>query len=297
MQMATNSEGRETFEEWMLLNRELVFKDPSLREKVSAFPPKELMHNVSGLESDEDFAAHGTDIYRALTAASSRALDEYKSILDFGCGCGRLARMFKNHPYKVSGCDIDPRHIEWIKKNLPFMEAKLSKVSPPIPYADNEFDALISISIFTHLNEIAQDTFLAELYRVCKPGGTLFITVHGKRALDRAMTETSIREMLAMDEARFRQAQIDFSADRFAFVVQAGHLTTSAKNLSLAEKALTFVKGTPVKPLIEDAFEYGISFVAEGYLRRHWGKWFDVVSYHHGGIHDFQDIAVLTPKK
>ena len=32
----------------------------------------------------------------------------------------------------------------------------------------------------------------------------------------------------------------------------------------------------------------------------HWtigGKLFDIVDYHYGGIHDFQDIVVLKPKK
>lgn len=284
-------------EQWMTLNRTEIFEDPSLLRYVSPFPPKELMCNVSGLHSEMDFAAHGTDIYRALTLASKKLLSEYEAILDFGCGCGRLARMFMNHSNEISGCDIDSRHVDWVNKNLTFMTAKLSKVTPPIPYFDNEFDAVISISIFTHLNEKSQDQFLAELYRICSPGGRLFITVHGKRALDRALNEPSILHMLDMDKSRFQKAQEDFSANQHAFILQQGHLTTSARKLSLFEKIGNWVQKNSLKKIIDEPFEYGISFVPESYLRVHWGKWFEVVDYHYGGIHDFQDIVVLTPRK
>ncbi len=282
-------------EDWMELNRFKIFSNPELRPYVSPFPPIELMNNVSGLQNEQDFAAHGTDIYRALTAASPKPLSEYASILDFGCGCGRLARMFKGHPGRIAGCDIDVRHVDWINNNLAFMEAKLSKVSPPIPYEDNEFEAIISISIFTHLTEKSQDQFLSELHRVCSPEGRLFLTVHGKRALERALNEPVIRAMLDMDEQRFERAQLAFAENRHAFVLQFGHLTTAHENLSVLERATDALLGS--KKMVEEPFEYGITFVPEDYLRSHWGQWFEVVDYRYGGIHDFQDIVVLKPKK
>lgn len=282
-------------EEWMDLNRVQVFTNPKLKRYVSPFPPTELMANVSGLQNEQDFAAHGTDIYRALTAASSKPLSEFSSILDFGCGCGRLARIFKGHPGRIAGCDIDARHVDWINNNLGFMEAKLSKVAPPIPYEDNEFEAIISISIFTHLTEKSQDQFLSELYRVCMPEGRLFLTVHGKRALERALSEPTILAMLAMDTHRFERAQQEFAENRHAFVLQFGHLTTKHENAS--EQELIRDTQSGLKKMVEEPFEYGITFVPEDYLMSHWGKWFDIVDYHHGGIHDFQDIVVLKPKK
>lgn len=286
---------RSNVEDWLELNRDKVFHDQSLRQFVSPFPPSELMANVSGLQNERDFASHGADIYRALSIASTKPLSECRSILDFGCGCGRLARMFKGHLGRIAGCDIDSRHVEWVNNNLPFMEAKLSKVVPPIPYADNEFEVIISISIFTHLTEHSQDQFLAELHRVCQPEGRLFLTVHGQRALSRALSEPAIRSMLDMDDQRFQIAQRDFQENRHAFVLQHGHLTTDSENLSVFERIRGFLFGT--KKVVTEKFEYGITFVPEDYLRAHWGKWFDIIGYHHGGIHDFQDIVVLKPKK
>lgn len=274
-------------DEWVYLNRTAVFNDPALRDYVSPFPPKALMQNTSGLTSESDFASHGADFWIALSQASPKPLTDFASILDFGCGCGRLARMFKGHPGHIAGCDIDYRHVEWCSAALGYMEAKLSSVRPPIPFGDNQFEAVISISIFSHLNESAQDQFLQELARVCRPDGLLFLTIHGSRALDRAVSEPKIRAMLEMREDLFQAARQKFADGSHAFILQQGHLTTAGKSTNelLTEK------------VISDPFEYGITFIPEKYLRTHWSQWFDLVDYRVGALHDFQDIAVLRPKK
>ncbi len=275
------------FEDWLALNRTWIFDHPELMSVVAPFPPETLMTNTSGLTERRDFAAHGTDIYRALWDASDRPLNAYSSILDFGCGCGRLARMFSGHKGKVQGCDIDARHVEWINDNLSFMQAKISRVVPPIPFVDDECDAVISISIFTHLTEASQDAFLAELHRVCQPNGRLFLTVHGERALDRANREPHIRAMLDMDEARFQEAQRQINAGGHGFILQFGHLTTTAVPGGAVDQGKA----------VSEPFEYGIAFTPEAYVRKHWSQWFDVLDYRSGGIHDFQDIVVLQPLK
>jgi SAM-dependent methyltransferase len=271
-------------EDWLWLNRTGAFERPELLGFVSPSPPPELMRNVSGLESASDFASHGADIYRALSAASPRPLTEYRHILDFGCGCGRLARMFKGHPHKVSGCDIDPRHVEWARANLGHMRVLLSAVNPPLPFENGEFDAIISISVFTHLNETTQDAFLADLNRISAPGGMLFLTVHGEQALARAVAEPQIRAIIDVPDQPFEQARDRFARGDHAFILQQGHLTT--------------VNAESEAPKVIDApYEYGISFTPEEYVRRHWGQWFDVMEIRSGAIHSFQDIVVLRARK
>jgi len=269
---------------WIQLNRTDVFEDAKLLPYVSPFPPRELMQNVSGLVSQKDFASHGCDFFIALSAASPKPLSEYRNILDFGCGVGRLARMFKGHPGTIAGCDIDHRHIEWVDTTLDFVEAKLSGVKPPIPYKNAEFEALISISIFTHLNERSQDQFLAELARVTAPDGLLFLTVHGERALQRAIDEPVIRAMIDVPDAPFEKARSEFAAGRHAFILQNGHLTTT----------LPTARGQ--KKMVTEEFEYGITFIPEAYLRTHWSRWFEIVNYRSGALHDFQDLAILRPR-
>lgn len=275
-------------DEWVHLNRTAVFNNPALRDYVSPFPPQALMQNTSGLTNESDFASHGADFWIALSKASLKPFSEFVSILDFGCGCGRLARMFKGHPGYIAGCDIDHRHVEWCSAALGHMETKLSSVRPPIPFADNEFEAVISISIFTHLTESSQDQFLQELARVCRPDGLLFLTIHGSRALDRAISDPPIRALLDMREDLFQAARQKFADGQHAFILQQGHLTTVGNPTQ--QELLT-------EKVISDPFEYGITFIPENYLRTHWAQWFDLVDYRVGALHDFQDIVVLRPKK
>jgi SAM-dependent methyltransferase len=247
------------------------------------------MQNTSGITSEANFASHGADFWIALSQASPGPLSEIASILDFGCGCGRLARMFKGHPGRIAGCDIDQRHVEWCSGALEYMETKLSAVRPPIPFADDEFSAVISISVFTHLNESSSAQFLQELARVCRPDGMLFLTIHGRRALDRAISEPPIRAMLDVREDLFQAARQAFSKGRHAFILQQGHLTTVRKKTVL-ERLLN--RGGD-----SHSFEYGITFIPEDHVRTKWSKWFDVVDYRVGALHDFQDVVVLRPKK
>lgn len=278
-------------DEWVWLNRSGIFATPELRKFVAPFPPPDLMHNVSGLETERDFASHGADIYLALTRAAQRPLTEFEAMLDFGCGCGRLARMFKGHPHEVHGCDVDPRHVVWAKQNLTHMKVAHTSVQPPLPYCNDAFDAIISISVFTHLNERSHLQFLVELHRICKPGGQLFLTVHGAHALERAVHEHPIREMLCVMEEPFQEAREAFTNGEHAFILQKGHLTNTPRRVSL--RNLFFGR----KMIVREPFEYGITFIPETYLRDRWADRFEFVAYLPGAIHSFQDIAVLTPKK
>jgi SAM-dependent methyltransferase len=272
--------------DWAWLNRTAIFENSALRRHVSPFPPPELMSNVSGLREEELFASQGVDFFLLLSAASPRPLHTYQRTLDFGCGCGRLARMFKGHPSEVYGCDIDWRHVKWIEENLPFVRASLTKVHPPLPYPDEYFDAIISISIFTHLTETSQNEFLAELRRISRPDAYLFLTIHGERALSRAVNEPGMREMLCVEENAFQRARKEFAEGKHAFILQHGHLTTSTSEpLCNTDR------------VISEPFEYGITFIPENYVRNHWGQWFNVEEYRHGALHSFQDLLVLSPRR
>jgi SAM-dependent methyltransferase len=256
--------------DWARLNRVEAFADPSLARHVAPFPPPQLMHVVSGLSSPADFAAHGADFWMALSRLAPKPLADYASVLDLGCGCGRLGRMFKGHPGAIHGCDIDSRLVEWTGANLPYYRATLTRPDAPLPYADASFELVISISILTHLNESSQDTLLRELHRVCRKDGLLMLTIHGERAMQRALEERKIWDMLAVDKTRFAQARERFERGQHGFILQDGHLTSQA-------------------------FSYGITFIPQAYIASHWGQWFEVVAHASGGIHNFQDVVVLRP--
>ncbi|MBX9850399.1 MAG: class I SAM-dependent methyltransferase [Cytophagaceae bacterium] len=106
-----------------------------------------------------------------------------KKICEWGCGPGRVIRHFpellSSKHAEIFGTDYNKESIEWNKKNLPGINFHLNGLNPPLPFADNFFDALYSISVFTHLSEQSHYEWFSELIRVVKPGGILIISTHG----------------------------------------------------------------------------------------------------------------------
>ena len=189
-------------------------------------------------------------------------------------------RLLKGHPGELQGCDIDPRHVAWMQSNLDYCRVQRSSVNPPLPYAAATFDAVISISVFSHLNEASQTAFLAELARITKPGATLMLTIHGEAAMRRARAEKGIFDMIAVPREAFDEAGRRYDAGDYAFILQQGHLTRQAGTESSAS-------------ILAEEYEYGITFIPRAYLDRVWARHFKLVRVVEGGLHDFQDIVVL----
>jgi len=122
-----------------------------------------------GLDDVKHFGAHGADIVRALATASPRPLTDYRDLLDFGVGVGRVARVFKGFEGAYAGVDVDADNIAWVAERLPWVEAAKTEPGAALPFSDARFDAVISVSVFTHMNEQNQLFYLDELRRVTQP--------------------------------------------------------------------------------------------------------------------------------
>src|SRR6185437_10459243 len=99
----------------------------------------------------------------------------------------------------------------------------LTEPNRPLPFAEASFDLIITVSVLTHVDEPTQDRLLEELRRVARPGGTVLITTHGARALQRAIDEERIFRMLDVPSAALRQAAASFESGRHSFICQQGH--------------------------------------------------------------------------
>src|SRR5262249_17788274 len=113
--------------------------------------------------------------------ARHRDLATVRRILDWGCGCGRLAGHFlaDPHRFELAGCDIDPEAVAWCGERLAPAEFLPISRTPRLPYPDGRFDAVLAFGVFLCVSPEAQAEWLAELKRVLAPGGLLVASLQG----------------------------------------------------------------------------------------------------------------------
>jgi SAM-dependent methyltransferase len=146
-------------------------------------PPRRLMVRVAMTADADWFLRSGRAGYDAI--AAHVPLGEARSVLDFGCGCGRVTRYFKGFAGEVAGSDVSGDAIAWCRDNLSFGRFEVNGLAPPLVFEDASFDLVYALSVFTHLTAELQLAWRDELRRVLRPGGRLLLTTHGRSYLPR----------------------------------------------------------------------------------------------------------------
>jgi SAM-dependent methyltransferase len=215
----------------------------------SRLPDEDRRFRVMGNRDVAAFLYTGaTDFHRlddVVQKVERRAIGSFGSVLDWGVGCGRLARHFPAPDARsLTGCDIDHDNVAWCRANLAGHFVP-STMAPPLPFADDTFDLVYGVSVFTHLKEALQDAWLAELRRVTKAGGIVLVTVHGETAVE------------------FFRKPPDEYARLKAAIAGAGLLVSSLN--------------TQLSGFVEQPGEYVNVFHDRAYIMRRWSGFFDVL--------------------
>lgn len=223
-------------EDWIWLNHLGVAKDPALKKFAAPIPPEELRRLPSGATGELDFAAYGARAYRVFQAASPVPWEGLGKVLDLGCGAGAVARFFTPESVDLYAADADREAVAWVRENLPHVKASVVEPSDDLPYVDDSFDAVYSVSDLTGGDAKAMGARLAEIARVAKPGAPMFLAVYGRHALERALNEPGIRERLGLDERGLREAREGLREERSARAgVNGPTFVTGASLAALSE--------------------------------------------------------------
>jgi SAM-dependent methyltransferase len=152
-------------------------------------PPPRLRVEVAGTPGLEWFLDSGRQqagIIRSAGERNGAPLESTRSLLDFGCGCGRVLRHWAGlEGPAIHGSDYNERLVGWCAANLSFVTASVNALAPPLRYEDAQFDFLYAISVFTHLPHDLERAWIDELSRITAPGGLLLLTTHGDSYADR----------------------------------------------------------------------------------------------------------------
>jgi SAM-dependent methyltransferase len=202
-------------------------------------------------------------------------INEFGEILDFGCGAGRQIQYFYDYKTsKITGCDPNADHIRWLSANYPLASFYVSNFDPPLPFPDEHFDLVYSVSVFTHLSEKAQFNWLAELKRVLRPEGMALLTTLGEHAAESADKNQSVRRD-SNEPKSFCQA---LSQQKFLFYVPESYRQV---NKSINPDS------------ISDDDMYGITWHSQEYIVSNWNKYFEIVKIIPGCIDSLQDLVIL----
>ena len=111
-------------------------------------------------------------------------LEPGERVLEVGCGSGRLTCMVAPRIApggELIAFDVSLGMMIAARRRLPTLEARLARASVSrLPFAPGTFDRVLCFCVLPHLLEPARA--FAELHRVLRPGGTLWIDHLADRA-------------------------------------------------------------------------------------------------------------------
>jgi 2-polyprenyl-3-methyl-5-hydroxy-6-metoxy-1,4-benzoquinol methylase len=225
-------------------------------------PDAARMSRVSGNDNARLFRFEGFSIFKkldlALRQTTGKPISEFRDILDWGCGCGRVTRYFyllKNS--RVVGIDIDSDNVEWCRKHFKFGEYRLAPLHPPTDLQAESFDLIIGISVFSHLREEEQHEWLAELWRMARPGAMVLMSTMGEATIARS----------SWDEEMWNRWQ------------ETGFFA--------------FANKSDLDSYIGDEDYYVNAFISEAYIRRSWSRAFEILDFIPAYIGNHQDLVVM----
>ena len=99
------------------------------------------------------------------------------TVLDIGCGPGIVACAFAGHARHVTGLDLTPAMLEQAQarqeemslQNLTWVQGDVAE----LPFPDNSFSIVVTRYTFHHF--LSPAAVLAEMVRVCRPGGRVVV--------------------------------------------------------------------------------------------------------------------------
>ena len=209
-------------------------------------PPRRLMVRVAGTADADWFVRSGRAAYEAI--AAHVPLGGLDSVLDFGCGCGRVTRYWSGFAGDVAGSDLDGPAVAWCRNNLPFARFEQNRLEPPIAFESESFDLVYALSVFTHLTAELQLAWRDELRRVLRPGGFLLVTTHGRSYLPRLDDEE--RGRFERGELVVRWGDVAGSNLCSAYHPEAYLRETFAQGFALVELEPEGAKGNPTQDLV-----------------------------------------------
>lgn len=100
-------------------------------------------------------------------------LPRNQRILDYGSGNGEFLKGVSRKTKKLFGFDVDEAKVGDAKKKFSQINYKYLPKGTRLPYKDSFFDVVSMFHVLEHVD--SEKRAIAEIYRVLKPGGILYL--------------------------------------------------------------------------------------------------------------------------
>jgi SAM-dependent methyltransferase len=183
-----------------------------------------------------------------------QGLKENDTVLDIGCGSGRLANALKDMSgLTLIGIDVVDDLLDYAKELCQRDDWSFIKSTDfKIPMEDNSVDMVTCFSVFTHLLHEETYAYLAEVRRVLKPGGKIVFSF-----LDFSIAEhwsVFVSNLIQIEE----HVHLNQFIDPQAIQIWCGHLDLTVEAIFSGNQPYIDLKA-PVKGENGEVFEGKVS--------------------------------------
>lgn len=242
-----------------------------------AFPDESLQREIHGHAGEVSLHEAHTFFkeVKAYATYCGRAIEPHRRLLDFGCGWGRVLRLFMKDvaPHNLFGTDSTSRFLYDARRCNPALAFLPCGKTPPTVMAPQTLDYVISWSVFSHLDEYLATRWIEEFHRLLMPGGLVMMTTQSRRFIQ-FCAEMRVRRASGI---RLDHPWYEACADSF----------TDETAANSRYEAGAFLHASTDRAPNEGA-HYGEAIIPRLFVQKHWGHLFRVI--------DFVDNAVRLPQ-
>jgi len=238
-------------------------------DRLPGFPTETMQRNTTGLAGDDALKqafAFYDDVVEGVSRYNKGITADWE-VMDFGIGWARVARFFLGQvpASHVHGIDVDPEFIELTRGLFPGGDFHVCEPFPPTAFKAESLDLISAYSVFSHLSEASCVAWIEEFCRILKPGGFVAFTTRDPSffgylewARDQGDNISGYTRALGQLFADTKDARARYLRGEFIHATSQG------------------VSGGGVR---NETF-YGESFIPAAYVKREFGKNFDMVTDH-----------------